>query len=442
MQADQKTESQAWPTIAVVGVGFIGLPLAMSYTLRGCRVIGIDINAAHVNRLTQGVTESVEAYEGQLLESYLQTALSRKLFWATTDYAEAAQEASVYIVTVGIPIYGGQPSYDAIDAATQSLAQVVKPGDLILYRSTHVPGSVRERLVPMLQKLSPYEIGAQVHVAYAPERVAEGRAMEEFQTVDVLVGGIDEASLAHAIEVLRVINRAQLHPTSIDLAETTKVIENVQRDVNIAMVQEIAKFTQAAGLPTAELVRLANTHPRVNLLIPGAGVGGYCIPNAYYYLEHKARSMGLHLPILATARQTNDDVPASMLDRIADQRGWPQADWSGRKVAVLGLAMKNFSNDDRISASIALIDKLMQRGAAVSAYDPLVPHEKYPAFGVSSLAKAVEAADVIIVTIRQQEWDKLSVTELLAQAPACQLVFDACEALTSSDSAAVPVLTM
>ncbi|MCY0875725.1 MAG: 3-hydroxyacyl-CoA dehydrogenase NAD-binding domain-containing protein, partial [Firmicutes bacterium] len=223
----QTSAPESWPTVAVVGVGFIGLPLAMSYALRGCRVIGVDVNAAHVSRLMQGVTESVEAYEGRMLEDYLQDALAKNRFTATTDYAEAAKEASVYIVTVGIPIYGGKPYYDAIDTATASLARIIKPGDLILYRSTHVPGSVRERLVPMLQQLSPYRIGDQVHVAYAPERVAEGRAMEEFQTVDVLVGGINDASLSHAMEVLRVINRATLHPTSIDLAETTKVIENV-----------------------------------------------------------------------------------------------------------------------------------------------------------------------------------------------------------------------
>ncbi|MCY0876651.1 MAG: nucleotide sugar dehydrogenase, partial [Firmicutes bacterium] len=262
------------------------------------------------------------------------------------------------------------------------------------------------------------------------------------QTVDVLVGGINDASLSHAMEVLRVINRATLHPTSIDLAETTKVIENVQRDVNIAMVQEIAKFTQAADLPTAELVRLANTHPRVNLLIPGAGVGGYCIPNAYYYLEHKATAMGLTLPILSTARRTNDDVPTALLNRIADKLGWERENWQGRKVAVLGLAMKNFSNDDRISPSVTLIAELTRRQAAVHSHDPLVPYEKYPDFGVASLEAAIHDAEVIIITIRQEQWDHMATSELLAQAPACRIIFDACEALTRSGDESVPILTM
>jgi len=428
----------AWPTVAVVGVGFIGLPLAMSYALRGCRVIALDVNAAHIERLQQGVTESVEAYEGRLLQDYLQDAIAKQLFRATTSYEEAAQEANVYIVTVGIPIYGGQPYYDAIDTATRSLGRVVKPGDLILYRSTHVPGSVRERLVPLLQSISAYHIGDEVHVAYAPERVAQGRTMEEFQTIELLYTGINAASLAHAIEVLRVINRANLHPTTIDMAETTKVIENVQRDVNIAMVQEIAKFTQALGLRTSELVKLANTHPRVNLLVPGAGVGGYCIPNAYYYLEHKAKELALPLPILATARLVNDAVPNAMLTRILQTRQW--SSFQGRQVAVLGLAMKNFSNDDRISPSIGLVTELKLQGAVVQAFDPLVPAQKYPDFAVSTLIDAVSAAEAIIITIRQADWDQLGLGELQTLAPHCQIVYDACEALTVSGDESLPLL--
>ncbi len=441
--AGQPTDSnRVWPTVAIVGVGYIGLPLAMSYARLGCRVIGVDVNESYVAHLQQGMTDSVEQYEGLPLSHYLKEAIASNSFTATTDFAQAAKESNIYIVTVGIPIYQGIPSYDAIDAATTSLAKVVKSGDLILYRSTHIPGTVRERLIPLLQSLSPYEMGRDVHVAYAPERVAEGRAMEEFQTVDVLVGGVNESSLAHAMEVLRVINRATLHPTSIDMAEIVKVVENVQRDVNIAMIQEIAKYVQAVGLQTSELVQLANTHPRVQLMVPGAGVGGYCIPNAYYYLQYNADKMGVDLPILSAARKTNDIVPMTILNRIERKLNWSATSWQGVRVAVLGLAMKNYSNDDRISPSIALVHEIEKRHAVVKAYDSLVAAEKYPTFAKKSLSECVKDAEIILVTIRQEEWDQLEFAELLQEAKQCRLVFDACVAIRAHGNEDIPLLRM
>lgn len=424
--------------VAIVGLGFIGLPLSMSYTRNHYKVVGLDVNEAHVQRLQQGITDSIESYEGHTLQYYLQNALQNNLFIPTTDYAHAAKEVSAYIVTVGIPIIQGAPYYDALESATKELAKVVKPGDLILYRSTHVPGTVRERLIPILERISPYKIGIDVHVAYAPERVAEGRAMEEFQTIDVLIGGMNQDSTEHAKEVLRRINRATFHETSsMEMAETVKVVENVQRDVNIAMVQEIAQLAQATGLRTGELIRLANTHPRVNLLTPGAGVGGYCIPNAYYYLQHKADAVDLNLPILSTARKTNDYVPNAILSRIDHKLGG--IDFTQTRFAVLGLAMKNFSNDDRISPSVTLVEELLHRGSKVTAYDPLVSVDHHE-FAVSTLEACLGDADVILVTIRQELWDNMALSTLLKMASSCRLVFDACEAIVLDELSDTPLL--
>lgn len=424
--------------VAIVGLGFIGLPLSMSYTRNHYKVIGLDVNEAHIQRLQQGITDSIENYEGHTLQYYLQDALQNNLFIPTTNYAQAAQEVGAYIVTVGIPIIQGAPYYDALESATKELAKVVKPGDLILYRSTHVPGTVQERLIPLLESISPYKIGIDVHVAYAPERVAEGRAMEEFQTIDVLIGGMNQESTEHAKEVLRRINRATFHETSsMEMAETVKVVENVQRDVNIAMVQEIAQLAQATGLRTSELIRLANTHPRVNLLTPGAGVGGYCIPNAYYYLQHKADAVDLNLPILSTARKTNDYVPNAILSRIDHKLGG--IDFTQTRFAVLGLAMKNFSNDDRISPSVTLVEELLHRGTKVTAYDPLVPVEHHN-FSVPTLEACLGDADVILITILQEHWHTMTLSTLLKMAPSCRLVFDACEAIVQDGLSDTPLL--
>lgn len=439
LTASRDTPAEKWPTVAVVGIGFIGLPLAMAYARAGCRVIGVDVNAPYVARLMKGETDSVESCEGKPLSAHLREALDRDLFTATTDVAAAARAARVFIVTVGIPLVNGMPFYDSLDNATEAIARVVRPGDLILYRSTHVPGTVRERLIPIIERSSPYRVGADIHVAYAPERVAEGRAMEEFQTVDVLVGGVNETSVAHAMDVLRIVNRAQFHETSIEMAETVKVVENAQRDVNIAMMQEIAQFAQAMGLRTSELVNLANTHPRVKVLVPGAGVGGYCIPNAYYYLQLKAEPLKVSLPILATARKTNDFVPTAIANRIERRLNWQGTDWKNVPIAVLGLAMKNFSNDDRLSPSLALVEELGRRGARVKAFDPLIPAQRY-SFGAQSLEECLADAQIVVIAVKQADWDRKSTTDIASLAPACKLIFDACEALTVAAGETLPVL--
>lgn len=396
--------------IAVIGLGFIGLPLSLSYARKGAHVVGIDVNEILIREINQGISHHLEFYEGKSLSEILQEQLNAKRFYATTWYEQAAKEVDHYIITVGIPVRNGDPDLTYLTSACESLASVLKKGDCVILRSTVVPGTTEEVVKPILEK-SGLVAGVDFYLAYSSERIAEGRAFEEFITMPLAVGGINEVSALKAKEVLSFVTEAEITLTEIKTVETAKVIENIQRDVNIAMVQQFARFAEKMGIDTFELIRVANTHKRVNLLTPGPGVGGYCLPNALYYLLPKAKELGVNISLLELARQINDQVPqvlVSMLEQALIQQG---KSLQGSKIAVLGLAMKDFSNDDRISPPHHIVKTLIEKGAVVKAYDPAVP-SKYD-YKVDSLAEAVQDGDGLIYLTVQEDFLQINWEEIV-----------------------------
>ncbi|HBX48274.1 MAG TPA: nucleotide sugar dehydrogenase, partial [Clostridiaceae bacterium] len=187
-------------------------------------------------------------------------------------------------------------------------------------RSTVIPGTTEEIILPALEEESHMKAGKDFFLAYSSERIAEGKAFEEFAYMPTVVAGINSESAKRAKELLSVVCKTEIITAScIKVVETSKVFENVQRDVNIAMVQEFARFCEAIGIDTFEVVNVANTHKRVKLLTPGPGVGGYCIPNAYYYIEPKAKEAGVSLDILKLCRHKNEMLPETIVDMLDGQ---------------------------------------------------------------------------------------------------------------------------
>lgn len=398
--------------IAVIGLGFIGLPLCLSYARKGARVVGLDVSEALVEEINQGVSHHLEYYQGQTLAEILQEQIMAGRFLATTDYREAAQKANHYIITVGIPVRNEDPDLRFLTGACESLAAVLKQGDTVILRSTVVPGTTEEIVKPILEK-SGLVAGEDFYLAYCSERIAEGKAFEEFITMPLAIGGINEASAEKAREVLSFVTEADITLSQIKVVETSKVVENIQRDVNIAMVQQFARFAEKMGIDTYELIRVANTHKRVHLLTPGPGVGGYCLPNALYYLLPKARELGVNLSLLETARQINNSVPKVLVQLVKEGLEKQGKSIKESKVAVLGLAMKDFSNDDRISPPHYLVQSLMEEGAEVVAYDPAVP--AHYDFKVESLEEAVQGADALIYVTVQEEFLEIHWPEVIEQ---------------------------
>ncbi|HEY3366930.1 MAG TPA: nucleotide sugar dehydrogenase [Symbiobacteriaceae bacterium] len=400
----QSTEPVAVKNIAVIGLGFVGLPLALSLSMSKANVTGVDALPGLINQINLGRSDMAEWYEGERLETVLQRELHAGRFRATTNLSSALATATEIIVTVGLPVRNGHPDTSALETAAREITKYLKPGDLVLLRSTVVPGTTEGLVQPILEE-SGLKAGQDFYLAYAPERIAEGNAFDEFASMPTIVAGVNEDSTRRAISVLKLITRANcIVARSIMAAETSKVIENLSRDINLAMVNEFARFFEAAGIDTFETLRLANTHPRVRLLKPGLGVGGYCIPYAYYYLA-ALEGPGRNLQLGEMARSINDAAPKAILDLARTELAAQGKSLMGARLALMGLAMKDYSNDMRLSPAVQLAHLAMAEGAQVRGYDPLMV-EPLP-FKTKTLEECLSGADVVIYAVRQAEFERM-----------------------------------
>ncbi|MGQ9556728.1 MAG: nucleotide sugar dehydrogenase [Desulfurispora sp.] len=391
--------------VGVFGLGYVGLPLALSFALRGCRVVGVDTNVELVAELNAGITYHREQYQGEGIQSILRRQLAAGRFTATTSAAQAMESCDNIIVTVGLPVHDGEPFAGYLEECCRDIARGLKKGDLVVVRGTLVPGMTRRLVLPLLEQ-SGLKAGRDFALAYSSERIAEGRAFEEFVTMPGLVSGLTENCRERARRLLAVVTEAPLHPaSSFEVVETAKVVENISRDVNIALVNELARFTKELGVDVFEVIALANTHRRVSLLQPGPGVGGYCLPNALYYLDAAARRLGVPLELMHTARRVNEEMPRHVVNLVLRRLPVPPA---RAKIAVLGLAMKDYSGDDRLSPALTICQLLLDAGVQVAAFDPAV-QLRYN-FQVDSMRAALSGAHGAVALARQHgidftDWD-------------------------------------
>jgi len=387
-----------YKNVAVFGLGFIGLPLALSFSMNGKKVIGVDVSEELIRELNSGITHHLEEYKGTKIEEILKKQLRENNFEATTDAEYALEKCNNVIVTVGIPVAeGGKLHIEHLESVSRTIACNLKKGDLIVFRGTLVPGFMRDFIKPILEE-SRLEAGKDFYLGYASERVAEGKAFEEFENMPTLVSGINEKSIRETTGLLEVITKADIIPaSSFEVVETAKVLENISRDINIAMVNEFAKFTRALGIDIFEVIKVANTHKRVNLLNPGPGVGGYCIPNAFYYLNAKGKELDIDLELSSMARKINKDTPVRVA-QIALEKLTSKPEES--KICILGMAMKDYSSDDRLSPAFDVIKTLQEKGVDVAVYDPAISND-YD-YLVEDINKALKDADGIIILAKQE----------------------------------------
>lgn len=419
----QIKSDSTYKNVAVFGQGFVGLPLSLSFAFRGCRVFGVDVVKGLVENINNGITYHTECFEGKTIKEILNDELKKGSYRATTDTSEALKNANNIIVTVGIPIRDGKHDISDLVNCITGIGKNLKRGDLVVIRSTVIPGTTEELLLPILERESGMKAGEDFYLAYSSERIAEGKAFDEFAYMTTIVAGINAMSANKARELLKVVCKADvLIASTIKVVETSKVIENVQRDVNIAMAQEFARFSEALGIDINEVISVANTHKRVNLLTPGPGVGGYCIPNAYYYLLPKAEEMGVSLDILKLSRAKNEMLPMVMVSMLEDGLKNAGKAIDKARIGVLGIAMKDYSNDDRISPPIDIINILRDRGAEVYAYDPAVPNE-YD-FKAEDLNKALNDVDGLMVLAKQKEFDSIDFKYLIEHLKKGTVIFD------------------
>lgn len=408
-------------TISMVGLGYIGLPTATLFASRKKTVIGVDISRNAVDTINQGKIHIVEPE----LDILVHAAVKEGYLKATL----LPEPADVFLVAVPTPFLdGNKPDLSCIEAAAKSIAPVLKQGNLVVLESTSPVGTT-EQLAAWLSEARPdltfpQNAGdeADVQIAYCPERVLPGRVVHELVSNDRVIGGMTKVATEMAIELYRCFVEGELIPTSARTAELCKLTENSFRDVNIAFANELSLICDRLNIDVWELIALANRHPRVEILRPGAGVGGHCIAVDPWFIVD---SVPDETHIIRTAREVNDYKPVWVVDKVkkaifelVERRC---CDVRNVKVACLGLAFKPNIDDLRQSPALQIAKEIAELGCEVLAVEPHVnalPSElDRPNVCLADLETAAEAADIVCVLVKHTEF--VENKNLLTSAAAC-----------------------
>ena len=393
--------------IGILGMGYVGLPMAAIFAKKGFRVLGGDINAGTVETINRG--ESPISEKG--LDVLVKDAVSKGMLRATCDTDAVVRESDAVLVVVQTPIDADKrPDLRAIKCAIHTISKNLTKGKLIIIESTLPPGATQETIVPILEQ-SGLKAGEDFYLAYSPERAIPTRTVEEIQKNSRIIGGITEESALFARALYSHITSGELVTGDIKTVELVKVIENTYRDVNIALSNEIAILCEKLGVDAARAIEMANKHPRVNLLQPGTGVGGHCIPKDPYFLINKAEELGVDLRVISSARKVNEDMPKHLLNII--EKALKSADKSidDSKVAVLGIAYKGNTGDIRGTPSKEIIETLGEMHCDVFSHDPFVSHDFCGKFS-NRVEDAVRDADCLVIVTDHDEYKHLDLEAL------------------------------
>jgi nucleotide sugar dehydrogenase len=359
----------------VVGLGHIGLPLAVQYASRGHDVLGVDVAPWIVAAINRG--ESPHADERALIERVPQLVAGGRLRATTWEDATGVREAEVIVVIVPVVVDAEREiDFKPIDAATRDIAANLGRGALVIYETTLPVGTTRDRFGPMLVSGSGMELDRDFFLAFSPERVLVGRVFADLARYPKIVGGTSDESTKRAVEFYRSAleeGTEVTHVANAETAEMTKLAETTYRDVNIAYANELARYAARRGIDVMEVIGAANSQPYSHIHQPGVGVGGHCIPVYPHFLFNNDPE--LRIPPLA--REINEGMGAFTVDTIEDRIG----SLDGQPVLVLGIAYRGDVKEDAFSSAFRLRDELLAAGARVFAHDPYFDAEHLRGLG-------------------------------------------------------------
>jgi UDP-N-acetyl-D-glucosamine dehydrogenase len=355
--------------IAIVGQGYVGLPLSLQFARSGVNVIGLDVDIVKVNALNQG-----RSYIKHISGEAVRAEREAGRFEASTDFARI-QGVEAVIICVPTPLNKNrEPDISYIVDTGKAMAPHLQKGTLVVLESTTYPGTTDEDLRAVLEAGSGLKAGTGFHLAFSPEREDPGNPSSVVATIPKVVGGYTPACLKKAIALYSIAIKTLVPVSSCRVAEATKLLENTFRSVNIALVNELKVVYSAMGIDVWEVISAAKTKPFGFMpFYPGPGLGGHCIPIDPFYLTWKAREYGQHTRFIELAGEVNTAMPEYVVHRVVDALNDRSKAIKGSRVLILGLAYKPNVDDDRESPSYVLMDLLKTRGAAVAYYDPYVP---------------------------------------------------------------------
>jgi UDP-N-acetyl-D-glucosamine dehydrogenase len=416
VELEQKIKDRS-AKIGVVGLGYVGLPLALAFSEAGFKVLGFDIQKRRVDSVNRG-----KSYIGDVASERLLAVAAANLLEATTNQSKLS-EVDAICVCVPTPLTKTrEPDLSHVSCQSVEISRHLQQGQLIVLESTTYPGTTRELVLPTLERYG-LKGGQDFYLAYSPERVDPGNKEYNIRNVPKVVGGIDPISTRLAEILYRQVAEVVVPVSSPEVAEMTKVFENVFRSVNIALVNELAQLCERMDISVWEVINTAATKPYgYTPFYPGVGIGGHCIPLDPYYLASKAREYDFHTKFIELAAEINEQMPYYVTSRIIEALNTQRKSLNGAKILVLGVTYKKDVGDTRESPSLKLIQLLHEKGAEVRYNDPYMPQVQLPHRTLSSIElthKCLSSADCVVIATDHNGYDYQRIADK------ANLVFDA-----------------
>ena len=377
--------------IGVIGLGYVGLPLAISFSKK-YKTYGLDINKNRIDELNKFIDSTDEVSKTEL-----KSALNSNLF--ISNNVSLIEDCNIYIVTVPTPIDKDTlPDLSLLKRATEMISKILKEGDIIIFESTVYPGATEEICIPILEKNSGFMLNRNFFVGYSPERINPGDKIHTFEKIDKLVSGSNQYALDVITNLYKNVIEAKVFPaSSIKVAEAAKVIENTQRDINIAFINELAQIFDRIGVDTNEVLDAASTKWNFLKFKPGL-VGGHCIGVDPYYLAHKAKELGYDPKIILSGRDTNEFIPQFIFEKINKRINIKGI--NSKNVLILGATFKENCPDVRNSKSHDLFKIFKKKGFNCSVYDPIAdPKDIRKIYPKDVIKKINQIYDVVIIAV-------------------------------------------
>tara|TARA_R110002126_G_scaffold10245_45_gene46626 strand:- start:12972 stop:14249 length:1278 start_codon:yes stop_codon:yes gene_type:complete len=403
--------------LAIIGLGYVGLPLAVEFG-KHYQTLGFDINQARVKELQSGSDHTLEVSSEEL-------ASADKLQFS--HQLDDLKAANIYIVTVPTPIdEHRRPDLTPLLKASETLGKVISPGDIIIYESTVYPGATEEDCIPVVERVSGLKYNVDFYAGYSPERINPGDKEHRVTTIKKVTSGSTPA-IAATVDALyaSIITAGTYQASSIRVAEAAKVIENTQRDLNIALINELAVIFNKLGIDTEEVLLAAGTKWNFLPFRPGL-VGGHCIGVDPYYLTHKAQSIGYHPEVILAGRRINDSMGRYVVSELVKAMVKKRIHVAGAKVLLMGLTFKENCPDIRNTKVIDIVNELKEYGVTADVYDPWVDaKEAEHEYGITPISSPAAASyDAIILAVAHKQFRELGAAGIKALAKPSHVLYD------------------
>lgn len=390
--------------IGVIGLGYVGLPLAVEKAKAGYKVLGFDIQKEKVDKVNKGIN-----YIGDVVNEELEELVKDGFISATDDY-NRIEECDCVMICVPTPLNKfKQPDLSFVIDSTNEIAKRLKPEKLIVLESTTYPGTTEEVILPILESTG-LKVGKDFYLAFSPERVDPGNLIYKTKNTPKVVGGVTEKCTLHAKSLYeRVLNAGVFTVSSPKEAEMSKILENTFRIVNIGLINEMAVLARKMGINIWQVIDAAATKPFGFMpFYPGPGVGGHCIPIDPFYLTYKAREFDYHTRLIELAGEINDYMPEYVIERLMDILNEKKKCLNGSKILMLGVSYKNDIDDLRESPALKVLELLEKKGAQVKIHDPYIEEFSHNGgiFKTSPLTEdLIKESDAVIITTAHKKVD-------------------------------------